>query len=340
MKLLLHTFMAVALVTMVVPAVAEAQSATAPFGTYEDTGHPLCPPLSGYIWSPPKAYGAWDNSVNYNNYSGADYGCRTQSADGIGSTSVCTGSERFFDDFERGSLSDSKWETGYYWTEDGASEGRAAGGHQSYANSLTDPVFDVNNSILTITPRRQGSTHMSGALTAQIGDVDYAAPRGCFEIRAKMPNGAGAFPAFWMISSSGPDWTTPGYENERDWRPEIDVVETIGQSNTFYTTAHQLGSASAHEPVFPVNTDTSGNWKSANVASAFHTFSARWSASGIVWYLDGVEIQRTSTTAQTPNMFVHLNYALGYNWGATPVDSSFFDGGPPTYQIDYVKVTS
>ena len=68
------------MIMAVVTSVAEAQSA--PFGTYEDTGHALCPPLSGYIYDAPKGYGDWDNSANYDNYSGTDYGCRTQRSGG------------------------------------------------------------------------------------------------------------------------------------------------------------------------------------------------------------------------------------------------------------------
>ena len=139
-----------------------------------------------------------------------------------------------------------------------------------------------------------------------------------------------------MIASTGPDWTEPEYEVEAAYRPEIDVVETIGESDVFYTTAHHLGTAANHQVQVPDN-----NWNTGtNITSDFHTFSTRWENNRVIWYLDGNEIKRVDHAPQVGSMYVHLNYALGNGGWAIDIDNSFFNGGAPTMQVDYVKVTS
>ena len=60
---------------------------------------------------------------------------------------------------------------------------------------------------------------------------------GYFEMRARLPNGPGLWPAFWMVSTSAE-------------HVEIDVVEAIGEGNRIYHSMHISadGGHSAHIP--------------------------------------------------------------------------------------------
>jgi beta-glucanase (GH16 family) len=168
-------------------------------------------------------------------------------------------------------------------------------------------------------------------LTAQAGGDNKEFSRGCYEIRAKFPDAPGSFPAFWLISAFGPEWTdASGAKN----RPEIDVVETIGEPNRFYTTGHNFGPANNRldrTTYHPVDRAVSG---------AFHTYSVRWSDSAVICYFDGQEVFRESArTPQTSSIYHHLNFALGDtgHW-AGPVDDTYFETSPKL-EVDYVLVT-
>jgi len=67
----------------------------------------------------------------------------------------------------------------------------------------------------------------------------FAQAYGRFEARMQLPSGKGIWPAFWLLGSNGDTvhWPASG---------EIDVLETIGDPHTMYSTLHGPGYSGKH----------------------------------------------------------------------------------------------
>jgi beta-glucanase (GH16 family) len=156
---------------------------------------------------------------------------------------------------------------------------------------------------------------------------------GRVEARIKVPEGAGVWPAFWML---GDDIDKVGWPN----RGEIDIMEFIGREPaTVYGTIHGPGYSGA-----------SGISRSTTVAvqsgvpGDFHIFAVEWTDNEIKWFLD--EKQYASVTRKDlpsgakwvfdhPH-FIILNFAVGGKWPGSPSAATKF---PQSMLIDYVRVS-
>jgi beta-glucanase (GH16 family) len=152
---------------------------------------------------------------------------------------------------------------------------------------------------------------------------------GYFSARIKMPNaGRGAFPAFWLASSSGiPNAGSKGYE--------IDVMEWWG---------HNQGQV-AHT-THPWNTDGSQAgppWEQGGFVNVFdpintwHVYGCKVAPDYISFYIDGVETRRTPTNNDylRDPLYIIVDYALG---GGYPIDGEpFASHGPSALLVDWVR---
>ncbi len=169
--------------------------------------------------------------------------------------------------------------------------------------------------------------------TARYGGLDFpyrtgmvrlkAAQRyGYFEIRAKLPRGAGLWPAFWLMPEE--------YDDTAIW--EIDVLEAPSSAqSSIYMNLH-WGSGF----------NTAGHQQSlssfaGDFTTGFHTFGLSWEANAVVWYIDGIERKRQTATASISPvpMQVICNLAVGGSWPGSPDASTPF---PAVYEIDYIRV--
>jgi hypothetical protein len=206
--------------------------------------------------------------------------------------------------------------------------------------------------------------------TAGKGDWKF----GRFEMRAKVPKGQGAWPAFWMMPTNSPYgvWPLSG---------EIDIMEVVnaeviaprdnrvpaGQpDNRLYGTLH-YGRPWPRNVNSGANTTLPGN---ASLAQGFNTFAAEWEEGEIRWYLNGVHygthrqdgwFSREPSGVNRPlgvpfdanNPFhIILNFAVGGNWpsnvnlGQVPrAEGGFLESGgidyskfPQAFEVDYVRV--
>jgi len=156
---------------------------------------------------------------------------------------------------------------------------------------------------------------------------------GRFEIRAKLPQGKGIWPAIWMLPEKSPygGWASSG---------EIDIMELVGHEPAkVHGTLH-------HGDVWPKNVHTGAPFslKSGTFADDFHVFAIEWEKGEIRWYVDG-ELYQTQTkwssaAAPFPAPFdqpfhLVLNLAVGGGWPGPPEASTVF---PQKLLIDYVRV--
>lgn len=151
---------------------------------------------------------------------------------------------------------------------------------------------------------------------------------GRVEVRAKLPQGKGVWPAIWMLGDNrGPvRWPACG---------EIDIMEFVGHTpNKVHGTMHwrqqgkhksQGGKLTVEEP-----------WND------FHLFAVEWSADRIDCFCDdrkyfSFDVNQVVDEGGNPfhrPFYLLLNLALGGSWGKE-IDNSIF---PQQFRIDYVRV--
>ena len=174
--------------------------------------------------------------------------------------------------------------------------------------------------INTIKENYLGSAYTSARLLTA---GKFAFKYGKVEFRAKLPAGAGTWPALWMLGDNikTVGWPACG---------EIDVMEHVGnQLNKIYATLHHPGHSGA-------NGDGLTKMIS-NATSEFHIYSVDWRADTIKFYIDNNLFYTFSNSANLPfnqNFFIIINCAIGGNFGGN-IDPNFTSS---TFEIDYVRV--
>ena len=182
--------------------------------------------------------------------------------------------------------------------------------------------FSILNGLLQISATNSRTTgtnsvglpYNSGLITSF---KSFRMQYGYFEMSAKMPRGAGLWPAFWLLPASGA------------WPPEIDVVEQIGSATTIYQTLHYVSAGIRAEKGTSVTV--------ADTAAGFHTYAVDWEPTTITIYFDG----RQTASWPTPSdmhqpMYILINLAVGGagSWPGPPDGSTMF---PANMYIDYVR---
>jgi licheninase len=151
---------------------------------------------------------------------------------------------------------------------------------------------------------------------------------GFYEVRAKLPCGRGAWPAIWLLPSTG-TWPDQG---------EIDIMEMVGwDPNVIHATLHSgaYNHAKGTQRGAQVRVPTS--------CSAFHHYQLDWRPDAITIGVDGraymrVANDRPGGAAAWPFLRPYeliLNLAVGGDWGGQKgIDDQAF---PQRMEVDYVR---
>lgn len=151
---------------------------------------------------------------------------------------------------------------------------------------------------------------------------------GRIEVRAKLPNGKGVWPAIWMLGTniSQIGWPACG---------EIDIMEFVGKEpNSIHGTLH-YAVAGKHQ--------SDGHRLEVNQPfAAFHVYAVEWTPERIDFYFDNqkyhtVLIDKAGKSAANSFRAPHyllINFALGGEWGG-PIDDAVL---PQKFLIDYVRI--
>ncbi|MCW5579957.1 MAG: glycoside hydrolase family 16 protein [Luteimonas sp.] len=214
--------------------------------------------------------------------------------------------------------------------------GYDTGGHgwgnnelQTYTRS-EDNAF-VRDGALHIVARRQqrkGRDFTSARLVSKgKGDFRY----GRFEVRARMPQGRGTWPAIWMLPTGNAygGWPRSG---------EIDIMEHVGfDPDVVHVSVHTR----AYNHV--KGTQKSATRRVPGASTAFHVYRLDWTPDAIRGYIDGEPMYAFANEGAGPAVWpfdqpfhVLLNVAVGGDWGGQHgVDQAAF---PATMEVDYVRV--
>jgi len=174
----------------------------------------------------------------------------------------------------------------------------------------------------------EGKKYTSARLvTKGKGDWLY----GKIEVRAKLPDGTGMWPAIWMLPT---DWFYGGWPASG----EIDIMENVGYVPYVIV-------ASAHTKSYNHVQATQKNAITLvpDCYTEFHNYIVEWDASEFRVYVD-TKLYFTFKNEGTGFMVwpfdkqfhLLLNVAIGGDWGGTQgIDDNIF---PRSMVIDYVRV--
>jgi len=231
------------------------------------------------------------------------------------------------DEFDGNSLDLSKWEF---------EVNARGGGNRELQYYITNNVR-VQDGFLTIEARREDYTGPEGTReytssrlrTKRKGDW----LQGRFEIRAKLPEGQGVWPAVWMLPTDNcyGGWPHSG---------EIDIMELLGhQPNKVHGTLHFTDRARAHKSNGGELVLTTGSF-----TDGFHVFGLDWEPAEMRWSVDGRLFHSVTNWSSGTNSFpapfdqrfhLLLNVAVGGNWPGNPDAATRF---PQAMIVDHVRV--
>lgn len=224
-----------------------------------------------------------------------------------------TGETIFFDDFSGDALDRSKWNV------------RVTGGtvnneQQAYVDSSSTIYIahgaqaeGANNGALVLQPR-----FSAGFATKEGKKFDFISGRidsrakvefkfGTAAARIKLTDGAGLWPAWWVLGAGR--WPETG---------EIDILEYVGEKD--------WASAAVHGPGYSGETPFVNRlyFSKGNDVTKWHVYSVDWTPDSLVFNYDGITMFRVTRPmaehygkwAFDNSKFLILNFALG---GAYPV---------------------
>lgn len=208
---------------------------------------------------------------------------------------------------------------------------------QHYTNRIENS--SVANGLLKIVAKKESFTNQgfTKQYTSARLNSKFAFTYGRVDVRAKLPTGAGTWPAIWML---GKNTKEPGgyFYNQfgtTDWPAsgEVDIMEHWGNNpNVIHGSLHTPSSFGS-----TINTKTI---TVSQVSSTFHIYSIIWDDTKIQFLVDDVAfytynptVKNASTWPFDKPQYLLLNIAMGGIGGA--IDPAFTESA---MEIDYVRV--
>jgi len=215
------------------------------------------------------------------------------------------------DDFEAEGLSQTRWNTDHPRDFVLNQELQA---YVQGAVSLDDGILRIEARPNPTLYRGVVQPYVSGTITSH-GKFSFCFGR--LEIRARIPSGAGLWPAAWLLPES------------LDWPPEIDIFEFRGQEPTRLLMTHHWRTAAGDHRYL------SQHFEGPDFSKRFHTYAVEWTPDHLAWSIDG--IVRHETTEHIPSTPMYINVALAVGGtlpGSPKADTPF----PAVFEIDWIRV--
>jgi beta-glucanase (GH16 family) len=242
------------------------------------------------------------------------------------------------DEFNYRGLPDSKkwdYEEGFvrnqeeqYYTRGRAENARVENGYliiEGRQEPFKNPRFDPNASTNNWNRSREFAGYTAASLITR-GKASWRYGR--VEVRAKLPQGGGVWPAIWML---GTNITTVGWPA----CGEIDIMEFVGHDpGHLHATVHWRGEGKHRSSGNKLATD--------RPFDDFHVYALEWFPDRMDFYYDQTKyhsfpLTKAGETAGNPFHQPHyllINLALGGSWGGK-IDDTIL---PQKFLIDYVRV--
>lgn len=240
----------------------------------------------------------------------------------------------FNDEFDKGDLDREKWRTDAYYGlrfHPGNITEKSTAPDMYYA----DDAFEFENSIMKQKVEKipteihyvdwDGHDWGNYTIPYRIGQIDssksFEQKYGYFEIRSKITDQPGHWPAFWLASTYA-------------WPPEIDIYEIYtGKKNGL----NNFESNFHWNPSYKKRMKVKGH-KVLDVSKNFHVYAVEWDEKGFKIYYNNLLV-RVFSNPKAINFFEHpmhiiINNGVDSREGRKLNESKF-----PTYhEVDYVRV--
>lgn len=182
-------------------------------------------------------------------------------------------------------------------------------------------AFEVKDGILRIVAEEREAMY-DGALREYTSGMmttyeKFDQQFGWFEIRCRVPEGQGLWPAFWLLPMP------------LGWPPEIDVFEILGHETERIHFNHHFRGEEGRRA------SDGGYWDGPDFSENFHVIATEWNSDVIIWYVDGEERHRSTVNVPQVPMYMLVNLAIGGNWPGSPDETTQF---PAALEVDYVRV--
>lgn len=194
---------------------------------------------------------------------------------------------------------------------------------QNYTNAAENVHLDTG--YLHITALNPSPGSYTSARINTLGKKQFTYGR--IDIRAKLPEGKGIWPALWMLGSN---FLTVGWPR----CGETDIMELLGHEPSV---THGAVHWNSNGHVSRTNSFSLANDK---FSSGFHVFSIVWTPNRLIWKVDRQEFFSLNR-AEIPEFpfdlpqFIICNVAVGGNWPGSPDQTTLF---PQHMIVDYIKV--
>lgn len=239
------------------------------------------------------------------------------------------------DEFDtNGGINTTKW---FPQTQLPAGNSWYNGELQHYTNRLVNS--NINNGILSIVAKREPFTDQGQTkqFTSARLNSKFSFKYGRVEARAKLPTGAGTWPAIWMLGKNiiepGSYWTSTYGTASWPACGEIDIMEHWG-------TNQNIVSSAVHHPIdgnLGVDEYVTNAQNKPGVSSDFHIYGLEWDSQRITFSVDGINHLTYSPAVKNQynwpfnaEQYLLLNVAIDPSVTAGFVQSAM--------EIDYIRV--
>lgn len=211
---------------------------------------------------------------------------------------------------------------------------------QHYTNQQTNSFVDAG--LLNIIAKKETFTDqgVTKEYTSARLNSKFAFKYGRIDVRAKLPIGAGTWPAIWML---GKNINEPGgYFSSSfgttDWPAcgETDIME----HGIFPSQSINYVQSTLHTPSSFGSSVNNGGTIASDLANNYHIYSLNWSPFQMSFLLDGViyytynpSVKNANTWPFNQEQYILLNIALGGVAGTVPSNYT-----QSSMLIDYVRV--
>jgi beta-glucanase (GH16 family) len=208
---------------------------------------------------------------------------------------------------------------------------------QHYTNSAVNSYR--SNGVLNIVAKKEVFTDQGQTkqFTSARLNSKFAFKYGRVEARAKLPTGAGTWPAIWMLGKNiiepGGFWTETNGTTNWPACGEIDIMEHWG-------TNQNVISSAVHHPIngnLSIGEYTSNAQYKAGVSNEFHIYAVEWNEQSITFSVDGVNhlsynptVKNQYTWPFDAEQYILLNVAMEPSVTPNFVQSAM--------EVDYVRV--